>query len=130
MSRYSEEFKEQAVRKMMALNAMPVVQVSLDTGVSEQALHNWRNRYRDEGKTGPASLVLIGGGPRNSDLIDYNDEYGVQHVHFADAVEYDEIPGCFAAANALIIPTSDDDGNLVVPTALACGMHILSLKYN
>lgn len=36
MPRYSEEFKEQAVQKMMSPNAMSVAQVSRDTGVSEQ----------------------------------------------------------------------------------------------
>ena len=51
---YSEEFKEQAVRKMMAPNAMSVAQVSRDTGVSEQTLYNWRNRFRNEGKAVPA----------------------------------------------------------------------------
>jgi len=50
MSRYSEEFKEQVVRKMMSPNAMSVAQVSRDTGVSEQTLYNWRNRCRNEGK--------------------------------------------------------------------------------
>jgi transposase-like protein len=49
MSKYSEEFKEQVVRKMMAPNAMSVAQVSRDTGVSEQALYNWRNRLRTPG---------------------------------------------------------------------------------
>ncbi|MFV0478796.1 MAG: transposase [Parahaliea sp.] len=37
-SRYSEEFKEQAVQKMTPPHAMSVVQVSRDTGVSEQTL--------------------------------------------------------------------------------------------
>jgi len=54
MPRYSEEFKEQVVRKMMAPNAISVAQVSRDTGVSEQALYNWRNRFRNEGKAVPA----------------------------------------------------------------------------
>jgi len=54
MSKYSEEFKEQAVRKMMAPNAMSVAQVSRDTEVSEQALYNWRNRFRNGGKAVPA----------------------------------------------------------------------------
>ncbi len=54
MPRYSEEFKEQAVRKMMSPNAMSVARVSRDTGVSEQALYKWRNRFRNEGKAVPA----------------------------------------------------------------------------
>jgi len=54
MAKYSEGFKEQAVRKMMPPNAMSVAQVSREAGVSEQTLYNWRNRYRQEGKAVPA----------------------------------------------------------------------------
>ncbi|VAX05110.1 Transposase [hydrothermal vent metagenome] len=54
MSRYSEDFKEQIVRKMMPPNAQSVAQISRDTGASEQALYNWRNQYRHEGKAVPA----------------------------------------------------------------------------
>ena len=54
MPQYSEEFKEQAVRRMMPPNAMSVAQISRDTGVSEPTLYNWRNRYRHEGKAVPA----------------------------------------------------------------------------
>jgi len=54
MARYSEEFKEQAVGKMMPPHATSVAQVSRETGVSEQTLYNWRNRFRNEGKAVPA----------------------------------------------------------------------------
>jgi len=54
MRQYSEEFREQTVRKMMPPNAMSVAQVSRETGVSEQTLYNWRNRFRHEGKAVPA----------------------------------------------------------------------------
>ncbi len=54
MPRYSEDFKDQIVRKMMPPNAQSVAQISRDTGVSEQTLYNWRNRYRHEGKAVPA----------------------------------------------------------------------------
>jgi len=54
MARYSEEFKEQIVRKMMPPNAQTVAQLHKETGVSEQALYNWRNKVREEGKAVPA----------------------------------------------------------------------------
>lgn len=54
VSKYSDEFKEQVVRKMMPPGAQSVAQVSRDTGVSEQTLYNWRNRFRHEGKVVPA----------------------------------------------------------------------------
>lgn len=54
MSQYSEGFKERTVQMMMPPNAMSVAQVSRDTGVSEQTLYNWRNRFRHQGKAVPA----------------------------------------------------------------------------
>jgi len=39
---------------MMPPNAQCVAQCSRDSGVSEAALYNWRNRYRQEGKAVPA----------------------------------------------------------------------------
>ena len=39
---------------MMPPNAMSVAQVSRETGVSEQTLYNWRNRFRHEGIAVPA----------------------------------------------------------------------------
>lgn len=54
MPYYNEEFKEQIVRKMMAPNAQSVAEVSRESGVSEQSLYNWRNRYRQEGNAVPS----------------------------------------------------------------------------
>ena len=54
MRQYSEEFREQTVRKMMPPSAMSVARVSRESGVSEQTLYNWRNRFRHEGKAVPA----------------------------------------------------------------------------
>ncbi len=54
MPHYSEEFKEQVVRKMMPPNSQSVAQLSRDSGVSEPTLYNWRNHYRHEGKAVPA----------------------------------------------------------------------------
>jgi transposase len=54
MPKYNDEFKEQAVRKMMPPNALSVAQLSRDTGVSDVTLYNWRNRFRNEGKAVPA----------------------------------------------------------------------------
>jgi len=55
MARYTEEFKDQIVRKMMPPNAQTVAQIHRDTGICEPTLYNWRNKYRQEGKAVPAS---------------------------------------------------------------------------
>lgn len=54
VARYNEEFKEQAVRRLMPPNAQSVAQVSRDVGVSDATLYNWRNQYRDRGSAVPA----------------------------------------------------------------------------
>jgi transposase-like protein len=54
MAGYNEEFKEQAVRRLMPPNAQSVAQVSRDIGVSDVTLYNWRNQYRDRGNAVPA----------------------------------------------------------------------------
>jgi len=54
MPRYSEEFKEHAVRKMMPPDAKSVALVARETGVSVPTLHAWRNRARSAGRAVPA----------------------------------------------------------------------------
>jgi len=54
MSHYTEEFREQTVRKMMPPNSQSVAQVSRESGVSEATLYNWRNQFRHRGKAVPA----------------------------------------------------------------------------
>lgn len=54
MRRYSEEFKEKIVAKMMPPNSQSVAQIHRDTGISEPTLYNWRNQYRQEGHAVPA----------------------------------------------------------------------------
>ena len=49
MARYSDEFKEQVVRKMMAPNAKSVAEVHRETGVSMGSLYAWRDAYRGRG---------------------------------------------------------------------------------
>ena len=54
MPHYNEAFTESVVRKMMSPNAQSVAAVSRETGVTEQSLYNWRNKYRQEGIAVPS----------------------------------------------------------------------------
>lgn len=54
MNRYSKDFKEQIVRKIMPPNSQSVAQVSRDTGIAAPTLYAWRNHYRAEGHVVPA----------------------------------------------------------------------------
>jgi transposase len=57
MTRYSTEFKEAAVKKMMPPNAIPVQEIRRETGVSDVTLYKWRNEYRDKGIAVPGSNI-------------------------------------------------------------------------
>lgn len=48
-SRYSEEFKDSVIKKMMPPNPVSVLQLSQDTGVSDVTLYKWRKEYRNRG---------------------------------------------------------------------------------
>jgi len=54
MAKYSQEFKEKVVCRLMPPNAESVAQVHRDTGMSEATLYLWRNEYRDKGMAVPA----------------------------------------------------------------------------
>jgi transposase len=57
MTRYSTEFKEAAVKKMMPPNAIPVQEIRRETGVSDVTLYKWRNEYRDKGIAVPGNNI-------------------------------------------------------------------------
>ena len=52
--RYSEEFKESVVKKMMPPNAVSVRQLCNDTGVSDVTLYKWRKDFRNRGIAVPS----------------------------------------------------------------------------
>jgi transposase-like protein len=51
---YSEEFKESVVKRMMPPNAVPVMELSRQVGVSDVTLYKWRKDYRNRGIAVPA----------------------------------------------------------------------------
>jgi transposase-like protein len=54
-TRYSEEFKEAVIKKMMPPHPVSVSQLSRDTGVSDVTLYKWRKEYRNKGVSVPAN---------------------------------------------------------------------------
>lgn len=55
MVRYSSEFKEQIVRKMMPPSNQTVARISRETGIAAPTLYSWRNQFRTQGHVVPAS---------------------------------------------------------------------------
>ena len=54
MPNYTEEFREEIVKKMMPPNPSSLAALYEETGVSKPTLRAWRNKYREEGKAVPA----------------------------------------------------------------------------
>ena len=57
MRRYSEEFKEATVQKMMPPNPVSISQLVQETGVSDVTLYKWRKQYRERGFAVPADDI-------------------------------------------------------------------------
>jgi glycosyltransferase involved in cell wall biosynthesis len=93
-----------------------------------QLLKAWARFEQDQKEK--ATLVLVGGGPEESSLRLLADSLNLRRVYFAGSVDYNQIHNYYASADALIIPTLEDNWSLVVPEAMACGLPILCSKYN
>jgi len=52
--RYSEEFKESVIKKMLPPNAVSVSKLCKETGVSDVTLYKWRNNYKNRGIAVPS----------------------------------------------------------------------------
>jgi len=57
INKYSIEFKEAAVKKMMPPNAVSVPTLKRELGVSDVTLYKWRNEYRNKGKAVPGKDI-------------------------------------------------------------------------
>ena len=51
--RYSDEFKESAIKRMMPPNPVSIPKLSGETGVSDVTLYKWRKSYRNKGVAVP-----------------------------------------------------------------------------
>jgi glycosyltransferase involved in cell wall biosynthesis len=93
-----------------------------------QLLKAWA-RFEQEQKES-ATLVLVGGVPEETSLRELASNLNLRGVRFVGPVDYSQIYQCYAAADAFIIPTLEDNWSLVVPEAMACGLPILCSTYN
>jgi len=56
MSRYSPEFKEQMVRKMMPPNNQSVASIHRESGISSPSLYAWKRQFQERGCVVPAKI--------------------------------------------------------------------------
>ena len=78
----------------------------------------------------PGTLVLVGEGPEEASLRALVSAHGLQRVRFVGSVDYDVMHRYYRAADVFVIATLEDNWSLVVPEAMACGLPILSSRYN
>lgn len=55
MRRYSKEFKEAILKKMMAPDNIPIARLAEETGVTAVTLYKWRNEARIGGSAAPGN---------------------------------------------------------------------------
>jgi glycosyltransferase involved in cell wall biosynthesis len=74
----------------------------------------------------PWSLVLAGDGPLRRDLESLAEGLGVrERLTFKGLVPYQDLPGTYALAKALVHPSTKDTWGLVVNEAMASGLPVL-----
>jgi glycosyltransferase involved in cell wall biosynthesis len=100
--------------------------------IEHKGIHHLLKAWeKGEGAWGrKAGLVVVGDGPERERLENRVQAAGLKSVYFEGAVDYDRMATYYAAADAFIIPTLEDNWSLVVAEAMACGLPILCSKYN
>lgn len=76
------------------------------------------------------SLVLVGDGPERARVEQAVRARSLRSVHLVGAVDYREMPQYYAACDALVMPTLEDNWSLVVPEAMAAGKPVICSRYN
>ena len=72
MARYSEEFKESIIQKMMPPNNVPVSQLVRDTGISDVTLYTWRKKALSQGIPVSGNMALRSGTTKITGTADLN----------------------------------------------------------
>lgn len=80
--------------------------------------------------SGNFCLVFVGDGPEEAAMRSHVAECGLKNVVFHGRARYDDVGLLYAAADALIMPTLQDNWSLVVPEAMACGLPVVCSRYN
>jgi transposase-like protein len=117
MASYSQEFKEQIVRKMMPPNNQSIASLARTTGISAPTSYAWRNVYRSKGYVMPAKVTVPDGWDAKAQLASViqtafmNDaersEYCRQHGLYPEQLEAWKV--AFESMNAYQTPVNKSD---------------------
>lgn len=72
------------------------------------------------------SLLLVGDGPDEAELMQRCVEHGLRNVVFAGFKQKPELPRYYVASDVFVFPTLGDPYGLVVDEAMACGLPVIS----
>jgi glycosyltransferase involved in cell wall biosynthesis len=92
-----------------------------------ELLAGWQT-YTSAGGCG--SLVLVGDGPEREPIEQIITDLHLPRVFLAGQCDPDGVALHYATADALVMPTLEDNWSLVVPEAMACGKPILCSRFN
>jgi glycosyltransferase involved in cell wall biosynthesis len=96
-------------------------------GIAE-FLESWK-KLKSNHQANP-HLLIVGDGPERENLESICRTTKLTNITFAGAIDYEDIPKYYAAADVFIISTLEDNWSLVVPEAMSCQLSIMCSKYN
>ncbi len=123
---------ETIARLRQQWNARGKVLLYVGSLSERKGIHHLLNAWQqlEQRHADKLTLVLVGGGAAEEQMRQQARDAGLEHIHFTGSIPYDELGSCYAAADAFIIPTLEDNWSLVVPEAMAAGLPVLCSRYN
>lgn len=93
-----------------------------------ELLDAWREFKKEDGNS--ATLVFVGTGARMREMQSKIKEEKIPDVSLVGAVDYNNVPSYYKAADCFVLPTMEDNWSLVIPEAMACGLPVATTIYN
>lgn len=76
------------------------------------------------------ALLIIGDGPQKQEILDFLKSYKIYNVFLLGQKQYEEVVNYYHSSDIFILPTLQDLFSLVCLEAMACGLPVLTSKYN
>lgn len=73
-------------------------------------------------------LVLVGNGPQENTYKHFCQINNLKNVFFEGFIDQEDLPGYYAAADVLVLPTYSDSWGLVLNEAMACKLPVIAAE--
>lgn len=77
----------------------------------------------------PVKLTIVGSGPEEAELKALVQSLGIPGVSFAGFMDQDQLPACYATADAFVFPTLEDPYGIVLLEAAASGLALVASEH-